>query len=313
MRLPDGVGQTPRRFESRVKSDPGLAAVALRIDRAFSPWTPGNSSDRCSDKTRSSACRSRVERQSASRRGGGAPLLVGRRRRNSVGRQCDVRMHYGVLDLGAEKLVARYVGSAEQLAYNESVLRDSLVSLDGQRLIAEVVDAGRAGSNGHRCRRRKPSNLPVPAGWVDRAGGAVGSAPASRKRASIATIYPDRDITLALRAAVWDAAHRRARGRRRSACSSRRGSSGACILRAAAEWLGVSYSIEGAFLRLGSQQVVQLEVIAPDRKSAFARALLAAWIKKASNRRGKVRFARHAHRIVRTLALAPSRRPRASR
>ena len=30
-------------------------------------------------------------------------------------------MQYGILDLGGEKLVARYVGSAEQFAYNESV------------------------------------------------------------------------------------------------------------------------------------------------------------------------------------------------
>ena len=45
-------------------------------------------------------------------------------------------MEYGILELGAEKLVARYVGSAEQLAYSESVFRDSLLSLDGQRLIA---------------------------------------------------------------------------------------------------------------------------------------------------------------------------------
>jgi hypothetical protein len=47
----------------------------------------------------------------------------------------------------------------------------------------------------------------------------------------------------------------------------------------------VSYSIEGAFIRLGPRQV-QLEVISPERKSAGARALLAAWIKKASEQDG---------------------------
>ena len=34
----------------------------------------------------------------------------------------EIRMDYAVLDLGSEKLVARYVGPAEWMAFNESVL-----------------------------------------------------------------------------------------------------------------------------------------------------------------------------------------------
>jgi hypothetical protein len=49
-----------------------------------------------------------------------------------------------------------------------------------------------------------------------------------------------------------------------------------------ADWLGVSYSIEGAFIRVGTRQVMQLEVIAPSQKAPFARALLAEWLKKAN-------------------------------
>jgi hypothetical protein len=48
------------------------------------------------------------------------------------------------------------------------------------------------------------------------------------------------------------------------------------------EWLGVSYAIEGLFLRTSNRQVVQLEVISPVQKATQARALLAAWIEKAS-------------------------------
>ena len=48
-------------------------------------------------------------------------------------------------------------------------------------------------------------------------------------------------------------------------------------------------------MRLGPQQVAQLEVISPVQKGPLARALLAAWVKK---RRGRsrlvIRFARHA-------------------
>ena len=38
------------------------------------------------------------------------------------------------VDIGPEKLVARYVGSSERMAFNESVLRESLSSLQAQRL-----------------------------------------------------------------------------------------------------------------------------------------------------------------------------------
>ena len=44
------------------------------------------------------------------------------------------------MDLGAEKLVARYVGTPEQLAFNASVLRESLTSLEGSRFLAGGIE-----------------------------------------------------------------------------------------------------------------------------------------------------------------------------
>jgi len=44
------------------------------------------------------------------------------------------------VDLGAEKLVARYVGALEQLAFNASVLRESLTSLEGSRFLAGGIE-----------------------------------------------------------------------------------------------------------------------------------------------------------------------------
>ena len=281
MRLPEGVADTSP-FRSRIESDPGLTGVALRIDRSLSPWTA-----RLIERTlvgtdafeRLTVAAS--EGQSSSR-AGGAPLLIGRATGTSVGSSAEVRMQYGVLDLGAEKLVARYVGSAEQLAYNESVLRDSLASLDGQRLSTDdVVPVDRM--EWSAALASGAMNLPLPAGWV--VEGSAPSACAGLPQAStVAAIYPARDTTLALRAAVWDAANIAPQAAA-AACASRRGSSGAASYATRVEWLGVSYSIEGAFLRIGSQQV-QLEVISPERKSAGARALLDAWIKKASEPSG---------------------------
>src|SRR6185436_6559222 len=71
-------------------------------------------------------------------------------------------MDYAIVDLGSEKLVARYVGSAERMAFNESVLRESLSSLQAQRFVpaAGVVVERLEWStlNGR-------SMVPVPAGW----------------------------------------------------------------------------------------------------------------------------------------------------
>jgi len=275
LRLPDGVADTSP-FRARVESDPGLAAVALRIDRAVSPWT-------LRQLERSLLGPEAFERMSIessdsqiATRGGGAPLLVGRADGTAGG--SDARMQYGILDLGAERLVARYVGSAEQIAYNESVFRDSLLSLDGQRLISGSLPPIERIEWAPLPAAASQLNLPVPAGWVIEPGAPSQCAGPARP-GIVATAYPERDISVALRAAVWDAASV-VPEEAASACSSRRGSSGAASYALGAEWLGVSYSIEGVFVRLASRQVVQLEVIAPAPKAAFARAALAEWLKR---------------------------------
>ena len=258
VRLPEGVADTSP-FRSRIESDPGLTGVTLRIDRSFSPWT-ARQIERTLVGTDAFE-RLTVAASQSSPRAGGAPLLIGRATGTSAGSSAEVRMQYGVLDLGPEKLVARYVGPAEQLAYNESVLRDSLASLEGQRLSTDdVVSAERV--EWSAALASGAMSLPLPAGWV--VEGSAPSACAGLPQAStVAAIYPARDTTLALRVAVWDAANV-APPAAAAACASRRGSNGTASYATRAEWLGVSYSIEGAFLRIGSQQV-QLEVISPER------------------------------------------------
>jgi hypothetical protein len=108
--------------------------------------------------------------------------------------------------------------------------------------------------------------------------GAPTACPGLPPPSTSAATYPSRDVTLALRAAVWDSASG-APPDAVTACSPRRGPDSAASYTRRADWLGVSYAIEGTFIRLGSRQV-QLEVISPDQKSPLARALLAAWVKK---------------------------------
>jgi len=269
--LPEGLTDASP-FRSRVESDPASAAVALRIDRSVSPWTTRqiesalvetNVLERMSVEGHESQPVSRV---------GSAGLLLGRANGKAAD-EPNARMHYAILDLGGEQLVARYVGSAEQLAYNESVFVGSLVNLEGQRLMngeAIPVDAlewSRAAP--------APSSVPMPSGWVLEPSAPLPCTGLPQPGA-IAAAYPGGDVTLALRAAVWNAGTV-VPEEAAAACSARRAAGASYASRA--DWLGVSYAIEGVFVQLGTQQVAQLEVIAPVQKGPLARALLAAWIK----------------------------------
>ena len=275
LRVPDGVGDTSP-FRSRVESEPAASAVTLRIDRVFSPWTAKQIERTLVGTDAFERLSVEASESQISSRSSGAPLLFGRASGTNSG--SELRMQYGILELGPEKLVARYVGSAEQLAYNESVVRDSLLSLDGQRLIAndaasvERLEWSAAPASANQL------NLPLPTGWVVEPGAPAPCAGLPQASA-LAAAYPTRDVTLALRAAVWETASLVPQDAA-SACSSRRGSAGATSYSSRAEWLGVSYSIEGVFIRLPSRRIVQLEVISPDQKATVARALLAAWTTK---------------------------------
>ena len=65
-----------------------------------------------------------------------------------------------------------------------------------------------------------------------------------------------------------------------AACSSSRSTLGNTSYGMQGEWLGVSYVVEGVFASGAAGPLVQLEVMAPEQKRAFAHALLAAWLRK---------------------------------
>jgi hypothetical protein len=176
-------------------------------------------------------------------------------------------MQYGIIDLGEEKLIARYIGSAELSAYNESVLRGSILSLDGQRLMSgELTSAANVEWRGT-----------LPAGWIEEPGTPLPCA-ALTPWSGVMAAYPARDLTLALRHGTWDA-EAVSPQQAAASCSSRRGSFGDSSYARRTDWLGVSYAIEGVFVRVGTR-LHQMEVISPVGRATVARALLADWIKR---------------------------------
>lgn len=269
LRLPEGVdGITDTSpLRSHLESAPTSTDVALRIDRAVSPWTVAQI-ERTLLQTEAFERLAVAEHQSRNEsRPGGARVLVGRAGGTDSGSGSEIAMSYGILELGDEKLIARYLGSADFVAYNESVLVGSLLSLEGQRLMSDGLTSANSvewiGT--------------LPTGWVVEPGLPLSCAGMQPPPGGVAA-YPVGDLTFALRRAFWDSATFSTQ-QAASACSSRRGSNGDSSYVQRSDWLGVSYAIEGVFVRVGSR-LIQLEVISPERKAPLARALLADWIKR---------------------------------
>ena len=276
LRLPEGFSDRSP-FMSHVETDPAGAEVALRIDRVVSPWTARRIEEALLS-TRTFEPLALTSRPGPSAARPPVPgLLLGGAAGTGAEPGREVRVDYAVVDLGAEKLVARYVGPAEPMAFNESVLRESLSSLQAQRFTPAELPAPEklawttlSDGNGR-------SVLPVPAGWVLEPGRPSPCRGLPEPR-MVATAFPVHDATVVLRASVWpgEAAPDA------QACASRPGSLGAGSYSATVAWLGVSYVIEGVLMRVGPAQIAQLEVLATDQQSTFARALLAIWVKKAT-------------------------------
>jgi len=273
MRLPDALADvSPDRL--RFETDHAASEIALRIDRVSSPWTL----DRLEQEllqTRTFERLSVAGKESRVTRAGSATMLSGHA---AAGANGETGVAYAILDLGREKLVARFVGPRDQLAFNEGVLRESLASLEAQPLIREPEPPARMEWSQTPAGDAQPS-LPVPVGWLVEAGSPTACARLSRPEAAGSAVSL-RDFTVALRVAIWPAAI--VPDEVSAACWPSRGSLGSASYVSRSERLGTAYSAEGVFLRSGPR-VLQFEVIAPTPQSAYARALLAQWVKQATN------------------------------
>jgi S1-C subfamily serine protease len=247
IRLPDGLSDVePRRL--RVETDPAAAEIVLRIDRVLSSWT----ADRLAQEVQQGRTFERPAR--------GPETRAAR-----------------ILDLGREKLVARYAGLRDQIAFNESVVRDSLDSLEGEPLVREPEPVARIEwSSVAAGPAQRP--IPVPVGWLVEPGSPASCARLSMPEAAGSAVS-DRDFSVALRLAVWSSSA--TPGEISAACWPSRGSQGEASYLLRTERLGIAYTSEGVLVRSGDR-LLQFEVAAPAQQSAYARALLALWVKRAT-------------------------------
>ena len=272
LRLPDTLVDTSP-FQSHVETAGDTVELAMRIDRVLSPWRPRQLEEALLNGQTFEPVAMTARENRAAPRDGQPGALFG----SANGSGADTRMDYVILDLGTEKLVARYAGSAEWIAFNENVLHQSLASVQAQRFAPEeriAIDRLQWSTSDGR------SVVPVPIGWSIEPGR---PSPCSGlpQPTSFTAAFPSHDFTLVLRAAVWTSGEV-APDAAAAACSTRRGTGPAAAYASRGTWLGTSYLVEGMFLQVGTKQVVQLEILATEPRAALARALLEAWVKKVS-------------------------------
>ena len=172
-----------------------------------------------------------------------------------------LRVEYAVWDLGAERVVARYIGTQDAVAYNSSLLRASLASLDVLSLVKPWpggVPAVRwsqqpsAASNGAML-------VPVPQEWIAESGSPLACEGVSLLQPGVVA-SPARDYSIELRVAALAPGSPPVESAARSCGPGIDGVPASYSRRV--EWLGVTYVIEGRFVDVGGRRT-QIEAVGP--------------------------------------------------
>jgi hypothetical protein len=187
----------------------------------------------------------------------------------------EIGVVYSVLDLGRERILARYLGTAEAVALNRSILEASLASLEVEPLLTAELTAGIQPRWGTAAIRTGGPTLSVPEGWLLEAGG-PSPCGGLGEPADALTASPSGDYTVQLRAA-WRPKVSVDLAKAAEACAPRLGRSGDASYSSTADWWGTTYGVEGVFVAT-ADGVWHLEVAAPTAKSAAAAAVFRAWV-----------------------------------
>jgi S1-C subfamily serine protease len=273
LELPDGFADdSPARL--RLDTGDSGGAFAVRVDRVSTPWTVAVLEE---ELLRGEAIRGFVPAPAAAGRRverGKPPRRLGA----AVGTGDDgrpFRVEYAVLDLGREKVVARYLASPDDMAFNLSLVRASLEGLEATRLLTDEVRAPlRAAFEAVPLGGGAAGVMPLPSGWMveplqapcDDVGQAEAGLAAS----------PPGDFTVEFRVLRF------ARGTVEPLALARAcGGSGATASGYVRRFsrLGVDHGARGVVVLRGEETLL-LEVEAPDAKMPFVRELFEAWARR---------------------------------
>ena len=268
LRLPETLEDvSPMRL--RAFSDPGQGAILWTADRVVTPWDLGSLEQALLSGGTFGTFRAEGKSVSASVAKG---VVIGRARSG------DTRMEYALFDIGPEKIIIRYEGPADAVAFNRSVLQQSLQSVSAEPLLTSEVTRALPVDES----RWESRPLPAPSAPSIMMPGRFGvevSAPFACQDLppveSAMAGSPEGDFTVSLRVGWW--ANLPDTSRAAAACSQQAGGFEGASYFYAIDWLGIRYVVEGIFID-DTGGTLQLELVAPEAKQLYVREFALAWI-----------------------------------
>ncbi len=273
VRLPEGsVVRSARRLAVAVDLERPDTPLSLRIDRVWSPAGPQLLEHQLVTTTAFEPITVTATLPAGPAADTGvAGVVTGFDRRGRP-----LRMVYAIATMEDEHLVARYVGPPDLLAFNSSMLRASLESLEADPFRTEPFESPRdlEFRTGPFLLHEAPL-VRLPVGWVldfEVPSSCVSDpGPQSWIGAS-----PAGDFTVSVRLAWWPDAPLDPTTAV-SRCGDTRGPEEAPVYRARADEAGAAYVTEGTFLEGPDGGLLQVEVRAPERSFAVVRRSLEDW------------------------------------
>jgi S1-C subfamily serine protease len=272
--LPDGFEDTsPARLF--VDTGAGAGGVSVQVARLATPWDL--------DVLDQALLQGQVWRGFAP-----GPVTGPRRVDRRSGRLLDsirgekkdgtpFRVDYTLLDLGAEKVVGRVVGPPDELAFNLSLVRRALETLDATPLLIDEVDAPlKAAFEPAPYPGAAAGRILLPSGWSREPASYATCPEVPRTDAGVAA-SPAGDFTVALRALRWRSGSFAPEDLAR-ACGQPAETGGATYGRRF-DRLGVVMGAWGTFVTRGDE-VLLLEAEAPETKLPFVRDLYVEWTRE---------------------------------
>ena len=285
LRLPNSVeDRSPSRL--RVASDPSPSPVVLASDRVATNWDLARLEEALLTGEAFGSFHATGARRSQPFPGG--QMVAGSATGQEGEGGGEAKIEYALFANGLEKVVLRYVGPAEAVAFNRSVLMESLRSARIDSLLSSPVErpVEPGGLAWEAIELPTPSapSVVLPGGWDEEPSAPFPCRGLSGVESAIAASPPG-DFRISLRAGWWSAGPEPVSAAR--ACSERAGRFGASSYGYAVEYLGVRYAVSGAFIAgaAADEGLLQLEVVAPVEAAAFIRDLTRAFFERNSRSR----------------------------
>jgi S1-C subfamily serine protease len=266
LRLPESVEDvSPSRL--RAFSEPSPSSVGFASDRVVTPWDLSRLEAALLSGEAFGSFRATGMQKSQSLSGG--RLLVGSATGQESEGGLEEKIEYAIVDGGLEKVVLRYVGSAEAVAFNRSVLRESLRSAR----VASLLGSPLEGPLPPDSLSWEAVDLPAPSSpsvvlpreWDEESTAPFPCRGLPGLESALARSPPG-EFRISLRAGWWSDGSGPELAAR--ACSERAGGYGASSYEYAVEYLGLRYLVSGAFAETG-QGLLQLETVSPVELSAL--------------------------------------------